>query len=96
MANVKDELHSEDAKLEQGEPGGLEPETLSGHLTRQSGVGTGESRKIPQGTLMGLPAHSHKAHLLKATAPTPVGIPLPAFMTQVSNRVNYLFQGAKG
>lgn len=46
--------------------GGSGPETLSRHLARQSGVGTGE--EDPTGDFHGA-SHSHKAPLLEARAP---------------------------
>lgn len=55
MASVKDERHSEDAKLEQGGPEGLEPELLCQHLAPQSGVGLGSGGRSHRGLPRGLP-----------------------------------------
>lgn len=50
----------------------------------------------PAGDSHGASLPWSQAPLLKATAVTPAGTPLPVFMTQVSRRVRYLFQKAKG
>lgn len=94
MASVEDELHSEEARLEQGGPEGLEPELLRQHLARQSRVGwrseedpTGDSHGAFLSQSQGNSPESHSSHCW--------GAPLPACMTQVSNKVRCSFQGAK-
>lgn len=69
MASVEDELHSEEARLEQGGPEGLEPELLCEHLAQQSRVGwrseedpTGDSHGAFLSQSQGNSPESHSSH----------------------------------
>lgn len=90
MANVQDELHSEDAKLEQGREG-LGQRHSAGIWP--GGQGWEPGRKIPPGTFLGPPTVT-RLLFWKPELPA-VGAPLPAFLTQSPTGVLLMRRGQR-